>query len=95
MSPRRYVGRPRRVTDADVTEILAWHAARETRRELSLRLGLSVRVIARVIQSRGLHYKTVGPPKELSQDVSLPPVGDAVELANLESDAAGEPPETE
>ena len=75
MSARRYVGRPRRVTDADVAEILAWHAARETRRELAKRLGLSVRVISRVIQSGGLHYKTAGPKAELSQEASLSPLG--------------------
>jgi hypothetical protein len=79
VSARRYVGRPRRVTDADVTEILAWHAARETRRELSQRLGLSVRVISRVIQSGGLHYKTAGPQADVSQEVSLSPLGQAGE----------------
>ncbi len=75
MSPRRQVGRPRRVTDADVDEILAWHATRETQRALARRLGLSVRVVSRVIQSQGLHYKTPSPTVQLSlvlssQDVS-------------------------
>lgn len=75
MSPRRQVGRPRRVTDADVAAILAWHASRETQRALARRLGLSVRVVSRVIQTQGLHYKTPSPTVQLllvlaSQDVS-------------------------
>ena len=61
MSRRRQVGRPRRVTDADVAAILAWHASRETLRALARRLGLSARVVSRVIQSQGLHYKTRAP----------------------------------
>jgi hypothetical protein len=80
VSPRRQVGRPRRVTDADVAAILAWHASRETQRALARRLGLSVRVVSRVIQTQGLHYKTPSPTVQLSlvltsQDVS----GDAGE----------------
>jgi hypothetical protein len=63
------------VTDADVAEILAWHASRETQRSLAKRLGLSVRVVSRVIQTQGLHYKTPSPTVQLSlvlasQDVS-------------------------
>jgi hypothetical protein len=63
------------VTDADVAEILAWHGSRETQRALARRLGLSVRVVSRVIQTQGLHYKTPSPTVQLSlvlssQDVS-------------------------
>ena len=70
MSRRHQVGRPRRVTDADVAAILAWHASRETLRALARRLGLSARVVSRVIQSQGLHYKTRAPVPLLTTDAS-------------------------
>lgn len=70
MSRRRQVGRPRRVTDADVAAILAWHASRETQRALARRIGLSVSVVSRVIRSRGLHYKTHAPVPLLASEAS-------------------------
>lgn len=70
MSRPRQVGRPRRVTDADVAGILAWHASRETLRALARRLGLSARVVSRVIQSQGLHYKTRAPVTALATVVT-------------------------
>ena len=59
----RVVGRPRKVTDADIAEILAWHAARETCTQLARRLGLSQATIRRVVRTRGRHYKKE-PPAE-------------------------------
>lgn len=56
------VGRPRKVTDGDIAEILAWHAARETCAQLAQRLGLSQATIRRVIRTRGRHFKK--PPPE-------------------------------
>jgi transposase len=74
VSRRRQVGRPRRVTDADVAAILAWHVSRETLRALARRLGLSARVVSRVIQSQGLHYKTRAPVTALAtQGVATEP----------------------
>ncbi len=70
MIRRRQVGRPRRVTDADVAAILEWHASRETQRALARRLGLSVSVVSCVIRSRGLHYKTRAPVPLLTSDAS-------------------------
>jgi hypothetical protein len=96
VSPRRQVGRPRRVTDADVAEILAWHATRETQRALARRLGLSVRVVSRVIQSQGLHYKTAGPRTDLSQGISSVSAGDGVVAVDAAvSGLAVEPHETD
>lgn len=57
-------GRPRRVTDADVAEILAWADSRFTARQLATKLGLSIETIRRVIRSRGRHYKTASPDKQ-------------------------------
>jgi hypothetical protein len=93
---RRQVGRPRRVTDADVAVILAWHATRETQRALATRLGLSVRIVSRVIQSQGLHYKTAGPRTDLPQEVSSVSAGDGVVAVDAAaSGVAVEPHETE
>jgi transposase len=54
-------GRPRRVTDADIAEILAWIDRHETTRELAQRLGLSPETVRRIARSRGQHYKTESP----------------------------------
>jgi len=62
------MGRPRRVTDADVAAILAWQAARETQRQLARRLGLSVRTVSHVIRTRGSHYKTPSPDADPDPD---------------------------
>lgn len=54
-------GRPRRVTDADVAEILAWADSRITCRQLALKLGLSIETVRKVIRYRGSHFKTASP----------------------------------
>jgi IS30 family transposase len=54
-------GRPRRVTDGDIAEILRWHHARETQQQLAARLGLSRATVSRVMRSRGTHYKRPSP----------------------------------
>jgi DNA-binding transcriptional regulator YdaS (Cro superfamily) len=63
------------VTDADVAAILAWHASRETQRALARRLGLSARVVSRVIQSQGLHYKTRAPVTASATETPLTELG--------------------
>lgn len=60
-SANRVVGRPRKVTDGDIAEILAWHASRETCAQLAKRLGLSQATIRRVVGTRGRHYKKESP----------------------------------
>lgn len=57
----RVVGRPRKVTDATIAEILAWHASRETCAQVSKRLGVSVSTVRRVVRFRGRHYKKASP----------------------------------
>ena len=64
------VGRPRRLSDADVARILAWHEARcawlaagaslKSRRELAAGLGVSPSTISHVIACRGC-YKQPSP----------------------------------
>ena len=54
-------GRPRRVTDADVAEILAWADNHVTCRQLAAKLGLSVETVRKVVQTRGRHFKTESP----------------------------------
>jgi hypothetical protein len=51
------------VSAADIAEILAWHAARETCAQLANRLGLSVTTVRKVVRSHGRHYKKP-PPEE-------------------------------
>lgn len=58
-------GRPRRVTDADVAEILAWADNHMTCRQLAAKLGLSVETVRKVVQTRGLHFKTESPEMRL------------------------------
>ena len=64
------MGRPRRLSDADVTRILTWHEARcawlaagallKTRGELAAELGVSPSTISHVIACRGC-YKQPSP----------------------------------
>ncbi len=54
-------GRYRRVTDAAIARILAWHDNRMTRRQLARELGLSETAVGNVIKSRGTHFKTESP----------------------------------
>jgi IS30 family transposase len=57
----RVVGRPRKVTDATIAEILAWHASRETCAQVAKRLGVCESTVRRVIRHRGRHYKQSSP----------------------------------
>jgi transcriptional regulator with XRE-family HTH domain len=54
-------GRPRRITDNDIVEILAWADRQETRRQLAVRIGVSVETVSKVIRSRSMHYKSESP----------------------------------
>ena len=67
------IGRPRRLTDAQVTMILAWHeeilalkahrAAVKTQRQLAAELGVAPSTIAHVIACRG-QFKQGSPESE-------------------------------
>lgn len=64
------MGRPRRLSDADVERILTWHAARcawraagavlQSRRSLAAELGVSPSTVSHVIACRGC-YKQPSP----------------------------------
>lgn len=56
-------GRPRQVSDADIAEILRWHAMHETKRALARRLGLSTSTVSAVIRTQGRHYKSPSPER--------------------------------
>lgn len=49
-------GRPRLLTDAQVAEILAWHASRKTICDVALDYGVTRTTIANMIRRRG-QYK--------------------------------------
>lgn len=59
------VGRPRKVTDAQVKRILMWHASRRTLAQFSKEIGLSESVVQSVI-SRGGRYKQPSPDERVS-----------------------------
>ncbi len=54
------VGRPRQVTDAQVSAIMSWYRARKTRAQLAAELGLRPEVVNHVIERRGV-YKQPSP----------------------------------
>ena len=66
------MGRPRRLSDADVARILAWHEARcawraagaslLSRRSLAAELGVSMSTVSHVIACRGC-YKLPSPER--------------------------------
>lgn len=56
-------GQPRRVTDAQIAEIVAWRRTHETLAQVAARLGLSRSTAARIAQTGGTHYKQPSPEK--------------------------------
>jgi IS30 family transposase len=54
------VGQPRRLTDAQVAEILAWHATRKTLTQVAEEYGVCTATISNVIERRG-QYKQPSP----------------------------------
>jgi hypothetical protein len=56
-----HVGRPRRVTNAVIAEIVDWYQHHESCVQLARRLGVSTSTIRNVIRSGGTHYKTPSP----------------------------------
>lgn len=57
---RSTVGQPRRLTDAQVAEILAWHRSRKTLTQVAREYGVSTATISNVIQRQG-QYKQPSP----------------------------------
>ena len=54
------VGRPRKLTDAQVAEILEWHRSRKTLWQVAREYGVSPTTIQNVIDANG-HYKQPSP----------------------------------
>lgn len=52
------MGKPRKLTDAQVTELRAWHASPRSVPEMAAHLGVDVSTVNRAIHRRT--YKTVG-----------------------------------
>ena len=55
------LGRPRRVTDAQIAEILAWHATHVTLKAKAAQLRLSPSLLRFVIRTAGKTYKQPSP----------------------------------
>jgi hypothetical protein len=55
------MGRPRRVTDAMILDILAWYASPRTVDAKARALGISRNTLRCILQSRGTHYKQPSP----------------------------------
>jgi hypothetical protein len=66
---RSTLGRPRTVTDAQVQEILAWHANRQTIDEKARQMGLTKNVIAYIIRTGG-SYKQPSPEQRATNLVN-------------------------
>ncbi|HEY6642879.1 hypothetical protein [Povalibacter sp.] len=58
------LGRPRKLTDAQVEAIMQWHASRKTLAEFSAEIGLPPSLVQYVI-SRGGQYKQASPERRL------------------------------
>jgi hypothetical protein len=60
---RSVFGRPRVLSSTQIARILAWHDSQVTLKQLAASLGVSPATVARIIQTRGSHYKQA-PPEE-------------------------------
>ena len=54
-------GRPRRLTDAQIAEILAWYLSRLTNRQMAARYGIARGTLENIIRTHGEHYKQASP----------------------------------
>jgi hypothetical protein len=55
------VGRPRRLSDADIAAILHWHATHRTALQVAAQFGISPSLLRLVIRTQGRHYKQACP----------------------------------
>lgn len=56
-------GRPRRLTDLQIAEILAWYHSRLTNREVAQRYGIARGTLENIIRTNGTHYKQAPPER--------------------------------
>jgi transposase len=54
-------GRPRRLTDSQIAELLEWHASRRTNRQMAQRYGIARGTLENIIRTNGAHYKQASP----------------------------------
>jgi transposase len=54
-------GRPRRLTDTQIAEILDWYQSRLTNSEMAERYGIARGTLENIIRTNGQHYKQASP----------------------------------
>jgi transposase len=54
-------GRPRRLTNSQIAEILDWYQARLTNRQMAERYGIARGTLENIIRTHGEHYKQASP----------------------------------
>ena len=54
-------GRPRRLTDSQIAEILNWYHSRLTNGEMAARYGIARGTLENIIRTNGAHYKQASP----------------------------------
>ena len=54
-------GRPRRLTDSQVAEIVQWHRSKITNAEMAARYGIARGTLENIIRTNGQHYKQASP----------------------------------
>ena len=54
-------GRPRRLTDSQIAEILQWYQSRRTNRQMAERYGIARGTLENIIRTNGQHYKQASP----------------------------------
>jgi transposase len=58
-------GRPRRLTDLQIAEILAWYQSRLTNREVAQRYGIARGTLENIVRTHGTHYKQAPPERRV------------------------------
>lgn len=54
-------GRPRRLTDSQIAELVEWHESRRTNRQMAERYGIARGTLENIIRTHGEHYKQASP----------------------------------
>jgi transposase len=54
-------GRPRRLTDSQIAEIVQWYRSRLTNAEMAARYGIARGTLENIIRTNGAHYKQASP----------------------------------
>ena len=54
-------GRPRRLTDTQIAEILQWYESRLTNSQMAERYGIARGTLENIIRTNGQHYKQASP----------------------------------